>query len=86
MTRTVLALDLGIGEELGEADRDAGEDLAEAGDRRADAVRLYHRDRGVGDAGALRQRPLRQPFAKAQRPKPGADIDLEMRSVHVFRI
>ncbi len=57
-----------------------------ARDRGADAVRLDHRDRGVGDAGALGERALRQSLAQAQAARAGADIEFGGGIVHVFSI
>ena len=61
----LLARRLGRGEEIGDADAERGEHLAERRHRGADPVGLDHRDRRVGDGGAARQLALRQ--AGAQR-------------------
>ncbi len=62
------------GEKLRQRHRDAGQDLLQRADRRADAVLLDQRDHAVGDTGPLGQLALRQAVDLADRSQVGADV------------
>src|SRR6266702_2907372 len=61
--------------ELGEPHRDAVEDALERADRRVHLVGFDQRDRRIGDAGALGERPLRQLVAGPDESQPSTDVD-----------
>ena len=73
-------------EEIADADAERRENLPQSRDRRADLVRLDHRDRAIRNIRPLRQLALRQAGREPKRPQSVAQILVGLEAVHAFII